>query len=184
MNRFLTVREAAERTGKSPSSIRRILYPILKDDGHADRSHIQPGVEEARELRLKGENFAWRVSEELLLREVPPEERTEKGSGPQATHEAGEGGTLVAMLQRELDIKNQQIAQQMSLISGLSERLREGNILIGSLQKQLALTDGRATESQPIEATATKAAPNRKGTATPPATDTPKRGVLRRLFRR
>ena len=42
------------------------------------------------------------------------------------------------MLRRELDIKNQQITQQseliskqMELVSGLSERLREGNILIG-----------------------------------------------------
>src|SRR4051794_23861783 len=44
---FLTVREAARRTGKSPSSIRRVLYPILQNDAHPDRQHIEPSVEEA-----------------------------------------------------------------------------------------------------------------------------------------
>ena len=55
------------------------------------------------------------------------------------------------MLQKELDIKNQQITQQsdliakqMELIGGLSERLREGNILMGSLQHQLKLPDAPA----------------------------------------
>ena len=35
------------------------------------------------------------------------------------------------------------IAKQMELISGLGERIREGNLLIGSLQRQLALPDGK-----------------------------------------
>src|SRR5947207_2307161 len=57
---------------------------------------------------------------------------------------------LIAMLRRELDIKNQQITEhsnllskQMGLIDSLTERIREGNVLIGSLQQRLALTDGR-----------------------------------------
>src|SRR5438046_2006499 len=70
---FLTVKEAAQLTGKSPSSIRRVIYPIIHDDAHADRGHIQPSVEEAMQLRVKGENFPWRLSEELLHREMPVE---------------------------------------------------------------------------------------------------------------
>jgi len=61
---------------------------------------------------------------------------------------------LIAMLRRELDIKNQQIAQQaeafskqMELMSGLSERMHEGNVLIASLQQRLTLTDGRDTKT-------------------------------------
>src|SRR5438132_8601838 len=69
MATFLTVKEASRLTGKSPSSIRRVLYPILHDDAHPDRAHIAPGVEEALQFRLRGDNFAWRVSEELLRRE-------------------------------------------------------------------------------------------------------------------
>src|SRR5476651_663463 len=68
---FLTVKEAAQLTGKSPSSIRRVIYPIIKNDTHHDRGQIQPSVEEAMHLRMKGENFAWKLSEELLRREMP-----------------------------------------------------------------------------------------------------------------
>ena len=71
MSQFLTVKEAARLTGKSPSSIRRVIYPIIRDDKHADRKHVKPNVEDALKLRMKGENFAWRLSEELLRREVP-----------------------------------------------------------------------------------------------------------------
>ena len=78
MATFLTVKEAARHTGKSPSSIRRIIYPIIHDDVHPDRAHIQPSVDESLQLRLKGENFAWRLSEELLHREMPIEVGTDK----------------------------------------------------------------------------------------------------------
>ena len=42
MSSFLTVKEAATLTGKSPSSIRRVIYPIIRDDNHADRLQIAP----------------------------------------------------------------------------------------------------------------------------------------------
>ena len=44
MANFLTVKEAAKLVGKSPSSVRRILYPILENDRHPDRHHIEPTV--------------------------------------------------------------------------------------------------------------------------------------------
>ena len=147
MPTILTVKEAAKLTGKSPSSIRRVIYPIIHDDAHPHRQHITPSVEEAQVLRVKGANFAWRIGEELLRCEVPI---TPPSDQPNATSEAGNGQSeLIAMLREELQIKNQQInqhseliAKQMELMSGLGERLREGNILIGSLQQCLALTDG------------------------------------------
>src|SRR5713101_4690391 len=104
MTPFLTVKEAAKLTGKSPSSIRRIIYPIIHDDQHADRGHVQPSVEEAMQLRVKGENFAWRLSEELLRREFP----VEPGQGTASTVASGKSaphgdGDLLAMLRGELD---------------------------------------------------------------------------------
>ena len=119
---------------------------------------------------MKGENFAWRISEELLRREVPVVSESEKGtdkSGARSLHDSE--SELLAMLRRELDIKNQQITQQsdmlakqMELIDGLSERLREGNILIGSLQQQLVLTDGSArTKSKTVEAEVKKSSPEK-----------------------
>lgn len=191
MSNFVTVKEAAQLTGKSPSSIRRIIYPIIHDDGHADRAHIQPSVEEALQFRMKGENFAWRLSEELLRREVPTESQGEKGNAPplakSSTHAEGE---LLAMVRGELEIKNQQIAQQseliskqMELINGLSERLREGNVLLGSLQQRIALPEGRPDAAPVVvkkyrpasakpEKESTMAAKNPK----------PKKSLLSRIF--
>jgi hypothetical protein len=94
------------------------------------------------------------------------------------------------MLRSELEIKNRQITQQgeliakqMELIDGLSERLREGNILIGSLHQRLTLPDGKQrapVESAPL--TQTIAASAEKGSKTPAKTSKPKRGLLSRLF--
>src|SRR5947209_3075267 len=112
MTSFLTVKEAARLTGKSPSSIRRVLYPIIEHDAHPDRSHIQPSVADVAQLRAKGENFAWRLSEELVRREFPAAAASEKGStSPAAKVAPQDDGGLLAMLRRELDIKNQQITQ-------------------------------------------------------------------------
>jgi hypothetical protein len=174
MTVFHSVKEAAQLTGKSPSSIRRIIYPIVEndhqdgadDDGHRqqhpDRADIQPTVEEVRQLRLKGEIFAWRISEELLRREISIDAATATTAARAPSRDSGDANAdLLAMLRRELDIKNQQITQhseliasQMALIAGLSERLREGNILIGSLQQRLALPD--VASRTPVAAVATK----------------------------
>lgn len=214
MSSFLTVKAAASLTGKSTSSIRRVIYPIIHDDQHPDRDQIQPGIDEARELRLKGENFAWRISEELLRREVPAESPAEKKSDHvgQFGREAGHGD-LIAMLRSELDIKNRQIAEQsamlskqMELISGLSERLGEGNVLIGSLQQRMALAEGSIrAKTDSIEAAVAKPAvhvpkakgespiaPRKaepkttsgKGTPQPNVAKTvkPKRGLFSRIF--
>lgn len=192
MTPFLTVKEAARLTGKSPSSIRRIIYPIIHDDAHADRMHIEPSVEEVLQLRVKGENFAWRLSEELLRREMPAEGESEKGSGGSSAKSSDHAGSeLLAMVRGELEIKNQQIAQQseliskqMELINGLSERLREGNVLLGSLQQRIALPEGRAAPSAPIAAKtnrATSAKPE-KGSTIASKVPKPKKSLLSRIF--
>ena len=202
MTQFLTVKEAARLAGKSSSSIRRIIYPIIEADQHADREHIQPSVVDVLQLRTKGENFAWRISEELLRREVPEEAPSEKGSERSANRTSRDSDAeLLSMLRQELAIKNQQITQQgemlarqMELISGLSERLREGNMLIGSLQQRLSLTDGSVRmKANVVEANTTKrelgesrANANPKPTTKAPKLtiklEKPKRGFFARLF--
>lgn len=170
MTKFLTVKEAAKTTGKSPSSIRRIIYPILENDRHPDRHHIEPDVKTAKALRVKGENFAWKLSEELLRREVP-EGGTNGSTGSKSSSVAGndQSSAIIEMLRNELTIKNTQIATQNDLLKGLSERLREGNILIGSLQQQLSLTDGSARKkSDALEAESHSTRPE-KGSEPAPA---------------
>lgn len=191
MSTFLTVKEAAELTRKSTSSIRRIIYPIVEADDHPDRSQIQPSVEEVRELRMKGENFPWRLSEELLRREVPADDHLEKGTGGTPKQDFATGtDALISMLRRELDIKNIQIAQQgqtiekqMDVITGLSERLREGNVLIGSLQQHLALPEtGSRQKANPVDAKSTNGPSPEKGTKKNTKAARPKRGLFG-LFR-
>ena len=193
MPQFFTVKEAAQMTGKSTSSIRRLIYTIIKTDQHPGRLDIQPSVEEAQALRIKGDNFAWRISEELLKRAIPADSEPEKGTDRSSTRDVHDGHTeLLAMLRAELDIKNGQIAQQgemlatqMELISGLSERLREGNVLIGSLQQQLALPEvSSRPKSSVVDAKTSKPAAGQAAkvpTKSPKAAKS-KRGLFARLF--
>lgn len=161
MSNFLTVKEAVERTGLSDSAIRRVIYPILKADKHPDRQLIEPNPAEARALRVKGENFAWKISEELLDREM--QERVKKAKPEPKAGGVAFGGSdhllaMIQMLQKELDIKNQQIESQTQLLKGFSERMHEGNVLIGSLQKQLTV-GGLSRSSDTVDVASVPAAP-------------------------
>lgn len=169
MAAFLMVKEAAKLVGKSPSSIRRIIYPILEQDGHPDRKFIEPTPEEAQSLRMKGENFPWRISEELLRREIPADgAKPAAAAKSQATAGGEHAVDLIDMLRRELDIKNHQIETQAGLLKDLSERLREGNILMGSLQRQLALGDGSAgSPSEVVDANTDATAPEKGSVEAP-----------------
>ena len=205
MTPFLTVKEASQLTGKSPSSIRRIIYPIIHDDGHPDRSHIQPSVDDALQLRLKGENFAWRLSEELLRRAITASDPADNVAPFSAAKAAARGeADLLAMLRAELQIKNQQIGQQseliarqMELINGLSERLREGNVLIGTLQQRLSLPEHLAVKHEAVKHEAAQHHPAKstspvkpkpssastaKGSSIAPKSPKPKKGFLARMF--
>lgn len=191
MTTFLTVKEAAEQTGKSPSSIRRIIYPIIHDDQHADRQQIDPTIEQVQNLRMKGENFAWRLSEELLTREIRA--KAPVGGSEKSAPLPGVDPSLrelVALLRDQLQqsheqliVKDRQIASLTDITKSLNDRLREGNILMGSLQQQFALPAGKprapskdspkvgashatrpvvkAAESKPVKQT--PSAPTKKG---------------------
>ena len=179
MTNFLTVKEAAKLVGKSPSSVRRILYPILESDRHPDRQQIHPTVAEAKALRVKGENFAWKISEELLRREIPEDGPKTKEDFSSATSADPQSAAIIEILRKELDIKNQQIVTQNDLLIGLSERLREGNILMGTLQQQMALGDGSRSQPNVVDADAPKTPSPEKGSdATPPKTH----WLFRKLF--
>src|SRR5439155_22819389 len=99
MPEFLTITQAAQQTGRSASSIRRrIIYPILENDQHPDRSHIEPSVEEVQRLRMKGESFPWRVSRELLDRFGPPKESAELPKEKIFSGVVREGNILIGSL--------------------------------------------------------------------------------------
>src|SRR2546423_5356981 len=105
MPEFLTITQAAQQTGRSASSIRRrIIYPILENDQHPDRSHVEPSVEEVQRLRMKGESFAWRVSRELLDRVAPPKPTAESAAQSSPIEEGIDPSLreLIALLREQL----------------------------------------------------------------------------------
>lgn len=194
MSDFLTVTEAARHTGRSASSLRRrILYPIIENAQHPDRSHLKPSVEEVQRLRMKGENFAWQISRTLLDREAPAKssagnanEKSKGGGGDEPS--VREVATLLReqllLSQQQLVVKDQQIAAQLEITRSLNDRLREGNILIGSLQRQLSLTSGEPQAAAGFENTATEVTPPPPTPKSPkPAPKKPaKKGFFARVF--
>lgn len=164
MNTFLTVKAAATFSNRSPSSVRRIIYPILEDNRHPDRHHIEPDVATAKSLRVKGENFAWQVSEELLRRVMAEEgTKTNSESKPVSKNVPDQSAAILEIFRKQLDIKDQQIAAQNDVIKGLSERVREGNILMGSLQQQLAPPDQTSRTKKDVVETDAQSAKPEKG---------------------
>lgn len=198
MTTFLSVKDAAQYIGRSTSAVRRIIRPILKDDQHPDRLHLQPSVEEARELRLKGETFLWRVSQELLDRRAATHPTSESAAVPAPAADRSDPmlRELIAMLreqvqqsQEQLKVKDQQIASLSEITNSLNERLREGNILIGSLQQQLALPAGKqrpAATTAHVSESAPKVAvkPAVNNQAAKPSKPAPKKPAKKGFFAR
>jgi hypothetical protein len=190
---FLSVKEAALLVRKHPSSVRRAIYPIIENDQHPDRDQIQPSVADALSFRTQGVSFGWKVSEELLRKLIPEESIEAKVPHVPPTKISGAEGELIGMLRAELAIKNQQIqsqseliAKQMGLFGDMSERLREGNVLIASLQQRLALSDGRTPHASPSDTTVAqepKPAKSEKGSPPPSKPTKAKRGLFARMFR-
>lgn len=143
---YLTLAEASAKTGRSLSTVRRLIHSISKDQHHPERDAVIPSHEEAEALKKKGENFTWRIRQDIVDREF--------GSAPSKKEKVQSELSMdvLAMLQKELDMKNQQIEKQWEVIGSLNERLREGNILMASLQKRLALPEPASMETSTVEA--------------------------------
>lgn len=194
---LLTIGEAARATGRSHSTIRRLIKTITEASSHADRSGIEPAPKAVEAHKKKGENFTWRIRQDLLLRNFPSAQTVEKKSHPDSSSALTED--ILKILRRELDLKNQQIEKQWDVIQSLNDRLREGNILMGSLQQRLAppsvespapVTVDTSTVEPSTEASITiKRASKKKvmeakhGVFKKDSTEAPKKGVLSWLFR-
>lgn len=174
---FMTIAEACEKTGRSASTIRRLIKSIADDDKHADRAAIEPSPKEVAAYKKKSENFTWRIREDVLLREF-------KGALKEAKKEVSEAkGDILDILQNELHLKNQQIEKQWEVIHALNDRLREGNILMGSLQKRLALPMADAQESQVVDSPATESSMETATVASGARKQAPKKKRILRWFR-
>lgn len=147
---FITISEATEKTGRSASTIRRLIRTITETANHPDRSAVEPDAKQVAILKKKGENFTWKIREDVLLKNFEGALKEEKKLAATPT------GDILDILQKELELKNQQIEKQWEVIHALNDRLREGNILMGSLQKRLAPPAAESPVDPVVDAAAMK----------------------------
>ncbi len=160
---FLTIAEACEKTGRSASTVRRLIKSIADDDNHADRASIEPTPKEVAAFKKKNENFTWRISEDIVLKNFGAAPKVEKKEVAESK------GVIMDILQNELALKNQQIEKQWEVIHALNDRLREGNILMGSLQKHFALPAAESPSENVMEAaTVSSSKPSKETSAQAP----------------
>lgn len=189
---MLTIREAAEKTGHSPHKIRRLIKAIADAPTHPDRGEIEPSPSDVERLTAEGVQFTWRVTEELVRRELGDATATpagEKSSAPGV----GESPEWLAFMQRltdakekaeerlfeQLRVKDDQLKAKDDQIAALNERLRESNLLMASLQKQLPEPAKKAASiAEPVVAATPKRPEKGSGGATKPK----QRGWLRGIF--
>ncbi|MBN8626022.1 MAG: hypothetical protein J0M17_11070 [Planctomycetes bacterium] len=192
-----TIREVAEKTGHSPHKIRRLIKAIADQPGHPDRLHIEPSVDDVASLTAAGVQFTWRVTEELVRRELG-DAAPSSGDDRSAAPAAGESPDWISLMQRVTDakekaeerlydqirVKDEQLKAKDDQIAALNERLRESNLLMASLQKQLPEPTKKQTSvAEPVTATtAVRQKRSEKGSGESKATSKQK-GWLRRLLR-
>jgi hypothetical protein len=141
---MLTIREAAEQTGHSPHKIRRLIKAIADQPTHADRSQIEPSAADVERLTAEGVQFTWRITAELVRRELGETATPAAGEHDSSASRGGESSNLMDLLQRTIEAKEQaearlfeQLRVKDEQIAALHDRLRESNVLMQSLQKQL-----------------------------------------------
>lgn len=143
---FLSLKEAEKHTGKSRSTLRRFVVSITKQDDHADRKLIQPTVEKVKKLHSENHPFSWMVSVELLDREFSKQGSPVMENPSQNSSSNEMVGLLkqtIAMLEKELNEKNSQIAQfQISQ--------HETNVLIQQNTETLKLLTGATKSNEAV----------------------------------
>ena len=161
MDQHLTVKEATKLTGKSESTIKRLIRDITADATHDDRKSILPTHDELERLRDAGEPYVWKVDRMLLLKRYPQETQSEEGSSrtDKRDQAATSDSQLVDSLRERLVSQDDQIQtlktqldRKDGQIDNLNERMRETNILMKELQQKLAIAAPAVDPSTPIDA--------------------------------
>ena len=147
MDQHLTVTEARKLTGKSDSTIKRMIRDIVQDANHPDRSFILPSHDEVERRKKANEPYVWKIDSELLRR------RFDMGGQASGTDESpkqstggGEHDIVLQVLREQLKSKDSQLHtlevqldRKDEQISNLNERMRESNILMKELQQRLVI---------------------------------------------
>ena len=152
MSTYLSIKEAAEKAEKAEITIRRFVQSIVKDQPKSDaRKLIQPTINEVKELKKKKTPFSWQISEDLIVQKFVEEAKAKRKNAKTTAVSGNVLGTLQGELQSkqdQLQMKDKQIEALTEIVQSLNERMREGNVLMSSLQKHLALPEAGATRKK------------------------------------
>ena len=153
---YVTITDAVTLTGKSMSTIRRLVKRLR--DGDA-RDHIK------KEMTAQGERYL--ISRDFLLKEFEPDTQAttqaDNQEDRQATTQMNSHDELVEVMREQLKKKDEQIAQ-------LLERQRETNILMNNYQQRMLAMAPVEVEQKPSESLPPEPLPQQK---TPSASATP-----------
>ncbi|MCA9048339.1 MAG: hypothetical protein KDA89_06400 [Planctomycetaceae bacterium] len=155
--RFLTLKEAQDFTGKSRSTLRRFVEGIVKGDDSPDRVFVLPTVDEVAQLKADNQPFSWKISTDLLSREFHAEAET--SSAKNESRGVGDHDRLVTVLEKTVVVLQEELNEKNRQIAAFQERQREQNLLLKNLHEQLVLAapktarhEERVVESTPSTA--------------------------------
>lgn len=144
MAKFHTIKQAADITGKSESTIKRLLTEIKNSPDSPDRSQILPMPEQYEQFKEEGILFHWQLSEELLRQrfadafqpEMPEKKPGEGTANSQSPNSADE--RYVDRLERDVDRledTNRELRRQNeSLTTSLTELTSRVTTMLGHIQ--------------------------------------------------
>ena len=157
MDQHLTVSEAREFTGKSESTIQRLLREITSDPQHVDRLFILPSAAEVERRKAAKEPYAWKIDRQLLLRRFPQEDAVESGGTAAAGFVNSPGELVMQVLQEQLRSKDEQLRtlekqldRKDEQIASLNDRMWESNVLMRELQQRLAIAAPKTATAESI----------------------------------
>lgn len=142
MAQYLTVKQAVEATGKSDSTIKRLLTSIKNDPDSPDRQHILPSIEQYAQLQKSKAPFQWEISEDLLKRRYsdafgaaePKNEADAASQEPSSGHDSRYVQHLEQQVSR-LEESNDELRQQnSSLTSSLTSLTDRVTNMLGHYQ--------------------------------------------------
>lgn len=150
MSTYLSIKEAAEKASKAEITIRRFVQSIVKDEPKSEeRQLIQPTVSEVKELKKKKKPFSWQISEDLIVKKFTEDAKNARKKSVATIANSDIMQTLQKELSGkgdQLQMKDKQIEALTDIVQSLNERMREGNVLMASLQKHLALPEAGASK--------------------------------------
>lgn len=156
MDQHLTVKEAVKLTGKSESTIKRLIREIVNEAEHADRDAILPLHAEMEQKRKAGEPYVWKIDRQLLQNRFPPDDsESNRKAGSHSNLNDSDSAPIIEVLREQLQSKDRQLAtletqldRKDQQIGALNERMRESNILMKELQEKVAIAAPAASVSE------------------------------------